>query len=365
MRFILILSDYEYLKGKMYPFDLLSQYFKEKGHQLDWFNIDQYKKIPKTTLNTYDVLLFNNAKLREPHLISPFLKKPMITFKTGTNLEMFTMHPNFKYGIPTPYFLSNGHNEGKLFLSRGKTFNCPVYCAYQLPKPNALSRQEFYNKYSIPDGNKLAIFLPGLLDKLCKLVKTMKKTRIPDKYKKLFDKIAWVLSNVDTIQSYLIKLGYTLLVKNHCRTERRYQNKESKLYKDMLNCTMIDLEDGYEAYRYSDFAITIGSSIVYELYLYDLPTLELGFGEYLFRWSKFMSTPKALQYYKQYNRGEDLIFGKVCNDSDFTNLEETIIEFSRNLPKIENFAFKDKHPLLGETYHQSVEKMYELIMSQL
>ena len=364
MKFILVLSDYEYLKGKMYIFDLLVQQFGFFGHHLDWFNIDQYKQLHPSHVSSYDVLLFNNAKLREPYLVKPFLKKPMITFKTGTNLEMFSMHPSFRYALPTSYFLNSGHNEGKLFLTHPKTFPCPIFCAYQLPKPNPLTKSQFYKKYQIANDRKLVIFLPGLLDKLIRLIKKP-KTSDPSLIK-FFRKVDWVLHHVDWLQNTLANLGYELLVKNHCRTQRRFkESMHPKLSEDLSKCKVIDLEDGYEAYHYSDFAITIGSSIVYELYLYDLPTLELGFGKYLYRWSKFRYTQKALQYYRKYDQGKALIFGKVCTDEEFHNLEQTLKDFSENLPSITDFKYRDHHPLLGTTYHQTVEKMAKLIIKQV
>lgn len=369
MKFILVVADDEYLRGKMYVFEVLAECFRKHGHQFDWLKLDQYYKVPVKKIDSYDVLIVNNARIKSPKihsLVKPFLKKKMITFKTGTNTEMIDMHSGFNYGIPTDYFLGSGHipcyRARLLFLTHPKHFTCPIYTAYQIPKPNVLSKAEFYRKYQIPSDQKLAIFLPGMLDKLISL----HKKKPSGEWSKFDNKVTWVLDHVDYLQQILKENGYTMLIKNHTRDERRYrENKRPKLTKDLANCLKFELDDGYEAVHYSDFAITIGTTIVYELYLYDLPTLELATGKYLYRWSHFLTTPKAQQYYKKYHNGEDLIFGKICNDQEFEHLTETIGSFIQNLPQIEDFPYRDHHPIQGETYHNSVENMYQIIMNHL
>lgn len=83
-----------------------------------------------------------------------------------------------------------------------------------------------------------------------------------------------------------------------------------------------------------------------------------------------------------------MIFGHVCSDSDLglenftvtnngvtnngvkkefdmSSFKKTVENFSSHLPKIEDFVHRDNHPLYGTSYHNSVEKMYNLIMEQV
>lgn len=361
MKFCFVLLDETYYRGKTYVIDLLGSYMVSQGHEFGWFPFSEIKKpMNQKIFQEAEVVLLNNSSIRETGWLAK--KKKVIVFKMAYSLEMYPIVGNCNYGIPSSYFLQTGHHDNKFLPSGVRRFDCPVYGAYQIPKAveDRMSKSSFGAKYGLDMNKKWVILLPGLLGKILKF---SIKQRSSSASRVLASRIDWFAKNFGLIQFVCRDLGFELIVKHHSRHHEFFTEDKYHMIDKYLECPQIDYQDTWEALNYSTFAMTLGSSIAYELYVYGLPTLELGTGRYMYRWSRSSLSKKTMEYWKLY--ACRLIFGHVCSDSEIADFKKTVQWFSDNLPEISEFEFRDNHPLHGTSYHNSVEKMYELIMSQV
>lgn len=363
---VVIVLHLEYMKGKTYPLDLLKDKFSAEGHDFDLFQSNQLDQI---NFESYDLCIIPNYKpdIKINHPI------PILTFKTAFNLENFSIRrtdflKNTYYGIPSDYYLDIGHNNSKKFVpSKSKIIKMPIFSAYQVPPLNSDKLdtiEKFKKKYSIPLDRKLMILVGGRVDKIVDYSKKDSLNSDPI-LSKLLHSGRWILKNFRSMIKLLIEKGYQPLIRFHCR-EYRYQTAPEQMdYRKTINnlCTIIDDDDGYWAYKYSDFAISYFTSTCYELYLYNLPTLEIGSGMYLYRWGFQDLSPKSKKYYQKYQ--DSLLFGKVIDSKNISN--DNILEFISDVEtgcyKIEDFEYLNDHPLYADTYYNSVDNMYSLIIN--
>lgn len=208
------------------------------------------------------------------------------------------------------------------------------------------------------------IIVGGRVDKIVHfpMVKSLRNDPILSKHQ---DVAKWILENFSTLVSFLIQQGYQPLIRFHCREHRFYGMKEQNKYRSTIHdhCSIIDDDDGYLAYQYSDFAITYFTSTCYELYLYDLPTLEIGNAMYLFRWGYRTLSHKSKQYFSKYQ--DSLVFGQVVEAKDISLdlISEFISKVQSGFFQIKDFKYLSDHPLYADTYYNSVDHMFSLILN--
>jgi hypothetical protein len=321
----------------LYIYQELKEEFKKQGDLLDIF-IPKEKQINGTIPTklftkyyeknnviwnypdpkNYDILLVlncTNSKRLNCDIrmnLSKIFKK-VIYLKADSTREYWCLgakntehiNKNIKHGICTQLDLIYPQKD---WIHKVPKFNMPFIENFNIPKKNALSLQEFKNKYNI----KKKIILCATT-KYCKLIGIKSNSEYEYKCK-------WFFENISEINNNLNKLGYELIVKLH---KMEYLNKfkaETKYYK---NIPIIEDFDTYEAILYSDYAITCGSMIVFEFGLYNLPCLEIC-PEKIF---SFSPKPKF--------KLTDYIYGTVPDFNQLKNNTYDVLEnFIKNKYKI-------------------------------
>jgi hypothetical protein len=319
----------------LYIYLELKEEFKKQGHTLDIFipkknqingtiTIKIFSKYYNSNLinwgypndNDYDILLVlncvNTKRDNKDHRMILCKKfKKSLYLKADSTREYWCLGAKkieyisnkIKYGICTDLNLIYPKKE---WLEKVNKFNMPFIENFNIPKTKCLSLIEFKNKYKIK--NKIV---------LCALTKYSKLIGIKSNVKYEY-KCKWLYNNLDKINSIFKLFGYEMIAKLH---KMEYLNKFKAETKYYTNIPIIDDFDTYEAIKYSDYAITCGSMIVFEFGLYNLPCLEIC-PEKIF---SFEPKPK-------FNL-EDYIYGITPN---FENLKNNINQI------IEHFL-KNKH----------------------
>jgi hypothetical protein len=334
----------------LYIYQELKQEFINQGHSLDIF-------IPKENQNNgtisfktfnkyyskdkvkwgypkkedYDILLVlncvNSKRVdKDPRMILCKKFKKSLYLKADSTREYWSLgakkieyiSDKVKYGICTDleliYPVSN-------WLNKVNTFDMPFIENCTIPKTNALSLQDFKKKYQIK--NKII---------LCALTKYSKLIGIKSNSEYEY-KCKWLYQNLEKINIIFKSFGYDMIAKLH---KMEYLNKFKAETKYYTNIPIIDDFDTYEAIKYSDFALTCGSMIVFEFSIYDLPCLEIC-PEKIF---SFQPKPK-------FNL-EDYIYGTIPN---FENLKDntTLV--------LEDFIKKEHKKIKSNPYYKGCKNI--------
>jgi hypothetical protein len=237
------------------------------------------------------------------------------------------------------------------------------------PKPNQLTYNEFCEKYGLDNKLKIIALLPGKIDKWREYCKD-KNVQFKDKlvrynYYKNNEQIHWFIQNQNKISKIFKKMGYQLVGKFHQRDFNKCDDNNK--YKKILlqaNIVYVEQYDSYELIKYSTYALTFGSTMVYQLYLYDLPSIEIGTGFYFPGWACNNNNDFSyMNYIKPYNLGKDLIYGHVADFKELSN--NTMEYFKQLLAKEIIFKYKDNNPLYGESYGKTLDDSYKSIIKAI
>lgn len=404
MRFAFYMEPYRIYHSTFYTYKLLYDIFIQKGHVFDFYtpldykidviknNLTKSKKMKINDINqlynvnfqigfpvseNYDVLLLEsqfykdwcelNKDMRNV-IASKFKlnKKIVIVLSDSMLLETRMIGlDDIIYGTKSARALKLDNKlQHKL-----SCFFCPPITYLLNPKPNHMTRDGFYEKYGLNPTLKIIAFLPGKLEK-------WKHQHYKD-HKQLFqdeivnhnfhqnnEQIHWFVKNITKINKYLHNFGYQIVGKMHPRDFNKFLQSENKFNKMLMkeHITYIQQHDTYELIKYSSFSFTFGSTMAYHLYLYNLPTIEIGTGFYFSGWAYPKSTDfHLIKYIKKYNYGKDLIFGRVVNFHEFKNDTEAYIYSLLNNDITSHFKYKYNNPLYGDSYGKGIEEIYNNI----
>lgn len=399
MKFALYIEPYQIFHSSFYTYQLLQQLFISKGHILDFYtpidyNIDSIQEPnKKITINKlkdiydiefqirfpdeddYDVLLlephyykkWSNIKIDMRSLIaSKFQDKNKLVIVLNSSMLIETRLiklNNIYYGIKSNRILAL-ENVNKYKLSY---FFMPSVSYLINPKPNHLSQQQFYQKYNLNTNKRIIAFLPGKLDKWRK--KELKyrgdlfnNKLTNDNFFQNNKQIYWFKENCQKIIDIFHNLGYQIIGKMHIRDFEKF-NKDDKSGKSLMksHITYIQQYDTYELLKYSSYALTFGSTMVYQLYLYNIPSIEIGTGFYFPGWA-YPTTPDNfyMKLIKKYNNGRDLIYGNVI---DFDEIQENPhAHIIKLLSNITPFKYRINNPIYGKTYGHTIDDIYKSII---
>ncbi len=276
------------------------------------------------------------------------MNKPILCLKFDTTLEHRYINDYIKYGINSNYYLNLPSRW--ILPKNSKTFTFPQISNYSFPKPNSLSKQDFYKKYNIDENKKIIIFFMG-------------------RFKKWFNNkdlnnkvIYWFFENINAIILELNNLNYELIFKLH-RSDGESIIKEFQLEK----LKIIDQYDTYESIKYSDRSISYCTSMVYELYLYNLPVLELFEGIYYPGWLSDLSRFKKYNSpLKEYDNGKKIIYGTITSyDKLIINYKNILNTFINTKFNINEYKYLTNHPIHGNSYNTSISDIADILISNI
>lgn len=377
MKIALYIDPYISPISTFYTKILLQQEFEKRKHKLDIFipyieknttqNEDCYinkEYALKQNYNIiwdypnpkkYDILLLIHIWSKKWHngddmrkIVAESFKKfnkKIYCLKFDTTLEHRFIDNSIIYGINT----NNRLNLPSRWIlpENVKTFIFPQISNLSFEKNISLSKEQFYNKYNINQNKKIIIFFMGRFKKWFN--NTDLNTQV----------IIWFFSNINNITNILNNLNYELIFKLH-RSDGLQIIKEFKLN----NIKIIDQYDTHEAIKYSDRSISYCTSMVYELYLYNLPVLELFEGIYYPGWISDLTRNKQYNSpLKKYNNGKDLIFGYITSynelHNNYINVFQNFINYNYN---INNYKYLNNHPIYGNSYYSSINDITDNLL---
>jgi hypothetical protein len=388
--------------SNFYTYKLLHDIFIDKGHIIHFYtpidytldSIDEDNKNRMKVSNlkdiydinfriqipqpqNYDVLLletqlykkwYNNERDMRNIVAGKFQEnnKNIIVIADSTFIETRLLNlDNIMYGTKSSLLLKLDNKE----LHKIYHFNMAPLTLLCNPKTKPLTHQNFCKKYGLDKNLKIIAFLPGKKDKWCKSCYKNKDIKFRDElatdnYYKNNEQIHWFIKNQKKITKILKELGYQLVGKFHQRDFSKFNNtnKYTEIVKEGIKYVI--QYDLYELIKYSTFALTFGSTMVYQLYLYDLPSIEIGTGFYFAGWA-YNNTKdfSYMNYIKSYNFGKELIYGHVA---DFDKLTDNTKEyFNYLLSKKIVFKYKYNNPLYGESYGKTLDDTYKSIIKSI
>jgi hypothetical protein len=355
--------------------------FKMSNDYGDFYKIQIYDDFPKPT--DYDILFVyednckkwnKTASDMRNYLSDKFLtqKKQVACLKFDTIIEYRLLHPisPIIYGICSDKltYLSNQFNY--IVKPSEKRFIMPVIGNLKHPKPNALSKEELMELYGLDKNKKIIAYLPG------KIAKWNSKnysdlSNYHENFRINIIQAKWFQDNFNKIVDYFSSQGYQLVGKLHARDSNKFLTGNSELSKD-YKIKYVDQYHSYELMKYSDFAITFGTTMVYQLYLYQLPTLEIGTGIYYPSWSinDFTQPLELLTPLASYNFGRDLIYGQIVAFDKLINnpslyLKAFLLKLNNGGYSIDNFPYKNNNPIYGNSFDSSIPKIVDVITKSL
>jgi len=297
---------------------------------------------------------FNGINVRDK-VVHNFqtLRKPTFCLKIDTTLEHRYIQPLHSsedyiyYGVNNLEELNQPERWG--LPKNANKFIFSQLCKLNIPKLEGtiLSKEEFYKKYNIDETLKIITFFIG----------RFKKWHNKDTFKPNI--CEFFMKNYINIDSFLKYKGYQVIFKLH-----RCDGQEIKDKYKLDNLIVIDNIDGYETALYSDKAFTACSTVLFELYLYDLPTLDLGNGIYYPGWISQLSRGgidklKSLSPFRDLDYGRELIYGDVLNPENkeislkiFKNKVSQFLEKEFDITK---YPFLNRHPIYGNSYFKKID----------
>lgn len=246
-------------------------------------------------------------------------------------------------------------------------FIMPVIGNLKHDKPGALSKNELIEHYGLDKERKIVAYLPGKISKWnSKKYDNIKNFH--SNFQSNFYQTKWFYQHFDRIVDYLWSQGYQLIGKLHSRDSSKFLTNTSTVSRND-KIKYVDQYHSHELLKYSDFAIIFGTTMVYQLYLYELPALELGTGIYYPGWSEG-GNHKSLELLTplfQYNYGRDLVYGQIVAFNKFkTNPEQYLKAFLLKLENggysIKNFNYRKNHPIYGNSFDSSIPQIVDIIL---
>ena len=412
-KFLLFIDALKINHAKFYNFVLLKKEIEKMGHNLDIMippvtdpsaknperspYIYDLTEIPKyyqieiisckkelLTTKRYDALLIVEFTLLEKSSKFPLTRQkvidiykgPIICLKTDTIFEYYRVdNPTVKYGVLTsqPIIFNREYpNDEK---SKKHWFQMPLLCNPSYGKPNSLSRKEFCSKHGLDPDKKIVAYLPGYFKKM------WKKNEGLDNYKKIKNPfvretlVNFVLlnKNFHHLVSAFDSQGYQLVGKLHVRNpDKFFSVKKNDRFVHFNKIKYVDQYYYFELLKYADFAITLGTTMVYYLYLCNLPAMDLGSGNYFPSWSSVKNTNLEKganpDPFKKYNSGKDLILGKTYSLQSYPKLTPKIwVKILADFLKIDHkkkFKYFKNNPLYGKSYQATLGRIVNLIVER-
>lgn len=264
--------------------------------------------------------------------------KPVLSLKMDTTMEHRFLDNKTLYGVNSSYILNI--EKRWLLPENVSKFYLPQIANLAIKKTNKLSKNQFYSKYNLDENRKIVIFLMGRFQKWYNIdfINSNAMTQF--------------LIEFDRIETKLTELNCQIIFKLH----RSDSIKLIETY-NLNRLTIIDSYDTYEAIRYSSYAFTFASTIVYELYLYNLPVLDLGNGIYYPGWVTDANKKRPFKHLIDYRYGLDLIFGMVVGNNNLFKAISTFIHTFSNREKIKEYPYLTKHPLFGNSYIEHLDQI--------
>ena len=316
----------------------------------------------------YDVLIVTDTYSKRWLKSSPEKKKDMReqlinSFRShGKKFLCIRDSPHIEYR-----FLSNGVHHGicseEIFNMAGfnykmaSYFKMPLLSNLAFDKPNMLSKEEFFKKYNLDMNKKLLCIIPGKSKKWTDNEVEINNDLANINKNIIIDNIYYFYKNLDKIYEIATEQNYTIICKLHTRT---IELPEEHMWRDYV--TYIDNEDACEFVRYSDKCISFATTMVYQLYLYDLPTFDIGTGVYYLNWYKTIHN--FFNVLSKYKHGKDLIYGKIATNFKVSGLEE-FKEFLTTKYNIKKFKYLKNNPIYGDSYDSSIENVRDCILNAL
>ena len=371
--------------GPFYVYTLMRDYLSSKNIQLDIFLNPN-----KTTLGIseeglrgstyhesilshvtfglpspakYDTLLISNLKNKDQTCISRALiesftdvNKLVLCIKSSSCLSTHSWSQHLNTSAPILYGLPR-QNLGGFTICVGdleKTiapkhiFHMHHLEVYKYKKPFHLNKEEFYNKYNLNPDLKILSFFPG----------GMHGHPTYAIEHQLHHK-------AEELNTVLGPLGYQLVCKLHFN---EYFGRKSHFHQGQLssnvyfeNIPTIAAEDAYELIKYSSFSLTSSTTMAFEHYLYNLPTINIGLkdeGSQEYKTFLWLCPPSGNFDFR------DLIFGDIYESSDFFSHPEKCFDssFSRE-HHINSFTFKDNHSVFGDAYDETIESACDNLLN--
>jgi hypothetical protein len=330
-------------------------YISDNNYTVNW-------SVPN--VDNYDVLIVSHnwvktwsgtVDKRIP-ISLPFIKqkKTVISLKFDTSMEHRFLFDDVLYG-------TNSLIRLKLNKRMVLPLNVPTFIFPSLnlstPKPNSLSKHDFYTKYKLNPELKLVTFFLGRIDKW-------------DKPHLLYTRpIYWFLKHyTKRIVPLFYKNNFQIIFKLH----RNNSTISSKIHKKLNTINIIDPVDTYETVTYSEYALTFATSMIYELYLYNLPTLDISNGIYHPGWIHHYSinnaNPDTLNNTKwaEYNGCKDLIFGNTTTYKILRkNTNKLFNDFLNTTYDINKFKYLHNNPIYGNSYSDNINTIAQSLTTQL
>ena len=413
--FLLFIDALKVNHAKFYNFVLLHSEFIKMGHNLDImippvidpsaknpdrspyiFDLTEIKEyydidiLPckKELLITkkYDAVLIVEFTLLEKNdkfaltrqKVVNIYKGPIICLKTDTIFEYYRVdNPKVKYGVLTtsPIVFNREYPGYKNEVSNKNLFQMPLLCNPSYGKPNALSRDEFCAKHGLDPKKKIVAYLPGFFKKMWEKGGTIdyfKKTKNPSARETLVN-FFLLNENFHHLISAFDSHGYQLVGKLHVRNpDKFFRVQKNDKFVHFKKIKYVDQYYYFELLKYADFAITIGTTMVYYLYLCNLPAMDFGSGNYFPSWSsvknKNLDKGANPDPFKKYGSGKDLILGKTYSLQSFPKLTPKIwtkilIDFLK-IDHKKNFKHFKNNPLYGKSYQATLGRIVNLILEQ-
>lgn len=356
--------------------------FKMSNDLEEFYQIKLYPQFPDPT--DYDVLFiyedncknwFKKAGDVRTYIADKFFakKRTVVCLKFDTIFEyrqLGTLNPII-YGICSDK-LTHLARQFEYIVGVNKIrFLMPVIGNLKHTKPNSLTRDELVELYGLDKDRKLIAYLPGKVSKWRAKKYTDGVANFHPNFQTNFHQIQWFYDNFDRIVDYLWSQGYQLVGKLHARDSSKFLTGSSTTSRDD-KIKYVDQYHSHELMKYSDFAIIFGTTMVYQLYLYELPAFELGTGIYYPGWAEAGSNKhlELLTPLAQYNYGRELIFGQIVAFNKFkANPEQYLKAFLLNLQNggysIKKFGYRKDHPIYGQSFDSSIPKIVDVIINSL
>jgi hypothetical protein len=288
--------------------------------------------------------------------------KPVVCIKTDTTFEYRFVNKSIKYGLISNYKLKL-NNKWLLPFSKIKSFQMSHLANLTFSKPDTLSRENFYKKYNLDPKKKIMIFFMARIRKWYRNEYFDGKTMI------------WFLKHIVKINKTVEALGYQLIYKQH-KSDGYLMGKLFGLHR----LPLIDHYDTHEAVIYADRSMSYGTTMVYELYMYNLPVLEIGHGVYYPGWlddlkdsfkrysrRELPDTKYEIEINRRlkppfkeevYDRGRNLIFGMITSYSELAkDYVNVFTKFINTDYDINDFRFRKNNPIHGNSHGSNVDEI--------
>lgn len=300
--------------------------------------------------------------------------KPVICLKFDTIMEYRMINnQNVIYGVVSNILRPLSNKFPYILPGLKTSFDCPVISNMANSKPPELSisKEKFFEMYGLDPNKKIIAYLPGKIKKWRQKPKSDENLIVyankkfpeqTDNFKKTFIQVTNFFNNLDKISQDLDDLGYQLVGKLHIRDSEKFIGS-SATRKGKI--TYIDQLYSHELLKYSSFAITFATTMVYQLYLYDLPSLDIGTGVYYPNWA--FKNKKVESPLQAYNNGLDLIYGLAVNYEQFIkNPKEYLRVFGEAVENgqisIDKFKYRYNNPIYGNSYGKTTDDVARSVL---